>query len=113
MKLEKYKTKEYKCDFCGSIEKHIDMYNEKYCYNCIDIETGKLKNNTNELKIGDEILVEQAWEDEQGSYHDEYAKILEINKYGEMTLDFYSVSDEVKEFLKNSDGYVANDFIKN
>jgi len=43
MKLENYKTKHYKCDNCGSIEKHVDMYNDKYCYECIDIETGELK----------------------------------------------------------------------
>ena len=33
----------YKCENCKSIEKHIDMYNDKYCYECIDIKTGELK----------------------------------------------------------------------
>lgn len=113
MKLKDYKTKHYKCDFCGSIEKHIDMYNDKYCYECIDIDTGKLKNNKNDLKVGDEILVEQAWEDETGNYHDEYAKIIEINKKGEMTLDFYDTTEEAREFIEdNTEPYLANDYTK-
>lgn len=43
MKLKAHQTREYQCDNCGSREKHIDMYNEKYCYECIDINTGELK----------------------------------------------------------------------
>lgn len=43
MKLKDYETKHYKCDNCGSIEKHIDMYNDKYCYECININTGEIK----------------------------------------------------------------------
>ena len=30
------------------------------------------------LKIGDEVLIEQAWEDEAGHYHDEYATISRV-----------------------------------
>ena len=33
----------YKCENCGAINSHIDSYNDKYCYDCIDISTGKLK----------------------------------------------------------------------
>ena len=35
--------KYWKCDKCGAINPHIDMYNEEYCYECIDIDTGELK----------------------------------------------------------------------
>ena len=38
MKLPKYKRFEYKCDKCGSIKKHIDMYNESICNVCFDKE---------------------------------------------------------------------------
>lgn len=30
------------------------------------------------FKIGDEVLIEQAWEDEQGNYHDEFATVSKI-----------------------------------
>lgn len=43
MKLKKQDVRNYKCDNCGSVEKHIDMYNENYCYECIDIDTGELR----------------------------------------------------------------------
>ena len=43
MKLKEYKTKNYQCENCGSIEKHIDMYDDKYCYECFDIELGTIK----------------------------------------------------------------------
>ncbi len=36
------KIKMYQCDNCGRINKHIDQYNEKYCYDCINIDTGEL-----------------------------------------------------------------------
>ena len=32
----------------------------------------------NKIKIGDEVLIEQAWEDEAGYYHDEYATVSRI-----------------------------------
>lgn len=43
MKLKPSETRNYKCDNCGAREKHIDMYNDQYCYECIDIDTGELK----------------------------------------------------------------------
>ena len=60
-----------------------------------------------QVKIGDTICVEEAWEDERGAYHDEYAKVLGIDDRGEMQLDFFEASDEVKKFLESSDGYYA------
>ncbi len=45
------KIKRYKCENCGKVERHINMYNDKYCYNCIDIETGELiKQKAGEFK---------------------------------------------------------------
>ena len=37
------KVKMYKCENCGAVNSHIDSYNDEYCYDCIDIETGELK----------------------------------------------------------------------
>lgn len=37
------KITKYKCENCGEINSHIDSYNDKYCYDCIDIDTGELK----------------------------------------------------------------------
>ncbi|MDZ4228337.1 MAG: hypothetical protein U1E54_03765 [Candidatus Levybacteria bacterium] len=31
-----------------------------------------------EIKVGDEVLIEQAWEDDAGHYHDEYATVSRI-----------------------------------
>jgi len=42
MKLKRHQSKNYICDNCGCIYQHIDMYNDKYCYECIDINTGEL-----------------------------------------------------------------------
>ena len=36
--------------------------------------------NKKKVIVGDEILVEQAWEDGSGAYHDEYAKVLNIKE---------------------------------
>jgi hypothetical protein len=69
-------------------------------------------NNKNNLKIGDKIMVEQAWEDEAGNYHDEVAEIKNIDSDGQMRLDFLEATKEVKEFLSHTDGYYANDFTK-
>ena len=33
---------------------------------------------TQEIKIGDEVLIEQAWEDEAGYYRDEYVTVSRI-----------------------------------
>lgn len=43
MKLKRHEIKSFQCDNCGHREKHIDMYNDEYCYECIDIDSGKLK----------------------------------------------------------------------
>ena len=63
------------------------------------------------LKVGDTILVEQAWEDELGQYHDEYAKIRAINKEGKMKLNFEDVSQEVREFLQGAE-FDSKDYLK-
>jgi len=44
------KIKRYKCENCGEINKQIDMYNEKYCYECIDLDTGELKQKVGDLE---------------------------------------------------------------
>ena len=61
------------------------------------------------IKVGDTIFVEEAWEDVAGYYHDEPATVLSIVK-GEMTLDFYAASEEVREFLSKTDGYMVSDY---
>ena len=48
MKLKRHEIKSFQCDNCGHREKHIDMYNDEFCYDCIDIESGKLKKDLNE-----------------------------------------------------------------
>lgn len=63
----------------------------------------KLKQKKKKVIVGDEILVEQAWEDGSGAYHDEYAKILNINEDGTMELDFYDASPKIKEFLSGAE----------
>ena len=37
------KVERYQCENCKCIRKHIDMYNDQYCYECIDLDTGELK----------------------------------------------------------------------
>jgi len=71
----------------------------------IDNERMKTK-----LKVGDKIMIEQAWEDGKGNYHDEPAKILVIDETGEMKLDFYDATPQVKEFLDGTDGYMVQDY---
>ena len=44
----------YKCENCDYIRQHIDMYNDKYCYDCISIQTGKLKEDRKKDKEKDE-----------------------------------------------------------
>jgi len=61
------------------------------------------------IKVGDTIFVEEAWEDEAGYYHDEPATVLSIAN-GEVTLDFYAASEEVREFLSKTDGYMVSDY---
>ena len=38
------------CDKCKLIKCHRDMYNDEYCYDCIDIETGELKKGAEDEK---------------------------------------------------------------
>ena len=69
--------------------------------------------NKNNLKVGDVIMVEEAWEDEGGYYHDEQAEIISIDEKGELELNFFNASKEVKEFLNTeTDSYMANDYKK-
>ena len=68
--------------------------------------------NKNNLVVGDIIMVEQAWEDEMGNYHDEAAEIKAIDEKGELALEFYEAPEKVKEFLAGTDGYMANDYRK-
>ncbi len=37
------RVKRYKCENCGAIHSHKNSYNDEYCHDCIDIETGELK----------------------------------------------------------------------
>lgn len=39
------KVKMYKCINCGNLNTHKDSYDDDYCYDCVDIDTGKLKEN--------------------------------------------------------------------
>ncbi len=46
MKLTKYtipQAKNYQCEKCHVINNHKDMYNEQYCYECINLDTGELE----------------------------------------------------------------------
>jgi hypothetical protein len=52
------------------------------------------------LKVGDRILVEEAWEDETGAYHDEYADVVGI-KNGFLKLQFDRA--EVASFLADAE----------
>ena len=33
----------YRCENCGALNSHKNSYNDKYCYDCIDIDTGEIK----------------------------------------------------------------------
>jgi len=41
-----------------------------------------METNKNNLKVGDIISIEEAWEDEAGHYHDANAEIIAIHKDG-------------------------------
>jgi len=72
-----------------------------------------METNKNNLKVGDIISIEEAWEDEAGHYHDANAEIIAIHKDGELELDFKEElgnSKDVREFLAGTDGYMANDY---
>lgn len=55
-------------------------------------------------------MVECAWEDDAGGYHDDTAEVTGIDEKGELTLKWDK--PEINEFLKGSDGYMANDVEK-
>ncbi len=65
--------------------------------------------NPNNLKVGDVIEIEQAWEDEQGNYHDENPTILEIKENGELKLDFGR--KDINKFLSSAE-FFAKDYSK-
>ena len=50
------------------------------------MNTEHLKKLKDKFKVGDQVLFEQCWEDEGGNYHDEWAEILRINKFGNLKL---------------------------
>ena len=58
------------------------------------------------VKVGDIIEVQQAWEDEAGVYHDEFAEVLSIAKFGEMDLKFEN--EIVNKFLKDAEFYAQD-----
>lgn len=63
-----------------------------------------------EIKIGDKLLVEQAWEDEAGYAHDEYATVTGIAEDGKLRLRFRSGSRDLNKWLADQE-YFASDFI--
>ncbi len=64
--------------------------------------------NPNNIKVGDIIEVQQAWEDEAGNLHDEFPTVLAINNdNGEMTLDFGR--QEINDFLARAE-FFAKDY---
>jgi hypothetical protein len=56
--------------------------------------------------VGDTICVEQAWEDEAGHYHDEFAEVTAIND-GLMTLKFGR--QDITDFLEGAE-YKVEDY---
>jgi hypothetical protein len=62
-----------------------------------------------QIKVGDRVLVEEAWEDESGYYHDAFAEVVGIEN-GEAKLKFED--KRVDEFLKGSDGYKLDELQK-
>ena len=40
------------------------------------------------FRVGDRVMVEQAWEDETGAYHDEHAEIVALMSDGTAHLEF-------------------------
>lgn len=41
-----------------------------------------------EIKVGDRVFIEQAWEDEAGNYHDAFAEVIGKEDDGELRLKF-------------------------
>lgn len=65
--------------------------------------------NPNNIKVGDTIEVQQAWEDEAGQYHDEFAEVNAIEEDGRLDLGFPNTTDETNTFLRGMD-YFAKDY---
>jgi len=63
--------------------------------------------NPNNIKIGDTILVEQAWESESGDYFDEFAIVEDIDSAGKMKLRF--ARKDVNKFLEEAE-FFAKDY---
>jgi len=55
----------------------------------------------NKIKVGSTIFIEQAWEDNRGNYHDEYAEVLSIDDKGFMKLKF--PTKEITKFLDGAE----------
>jgi hypothetical protein len=53
-----------------------------------------------DLQVGDRVFIEQAWEDEAGHFHDDFAEIERISG-GRFYLKFER--PEIDEFLKGCD----------
>lgn len=65
--------------------------------------------NPNNLKIGDTIFVEQAWEDQAGNFHDEHGTVCCIGGDGLLSLGFKN--QIVNEFLSRAE-FFAKDYKK-
>jgi hypothetical protein len=52
-------------------------------------------------KVNDRIFIEDAWEDEAGTYHDEYAIVEAIGANGFMQLRFER--EDITEFLRSAE----------
>jgi len=64
--------------------------------------------NPNNIKVGDTIEVQQAWEDETGNYHDEFPEVKAINdSTGELTLDYGR--KDLNDFLAGAE-FFAKDY---
>ena len=63
-----------------------------------------------EIKVGDRVLVEQAWEDEAGHYHDDYATVVNLDDQQNVVLKFED--EKIQEFLEGSDGYTLESLEK-
>jgi len=50
------------------------------------------------INVGDVVIVQQAYEDDQGNYHDLSATVLSIEADGHVDLEFRAPT-EIREFL--------------
>ncbi len=95
----------YLCNACYSklnikelenIEKNNYILFEKN-----DSEKNIMNQEENKIKVGSTIFVEQAWEDNRGNYHDEYAEVLSIDAKGFMKLKF--PTEEITKLLDGAE----------